>query len=100
MICTIWNWLINVEKNSSTDYLLTIISMSVAAFVIFLSLSVIPFQKISTEISGRIYELFLKQKKFVAPVLINLFICIIQILFYTFVPSNNLVKICYLFSLI
>ena len=93
MICSIWNWLIKVEENSSTDYLLTIISISVAAFVIFLSLSVIPFQKISTEISGNLYKLFLKQRKFILPVFTNFFICLTQIACYPFCSPNKLVEI-------
>lgn len=100
LICSIWNWLIKIEENSSTDYLLTIVSISVAAFVIFLSLSVIPFQKISTEISGTIYKLFLKQRKFILPVLVNLIICLTQIAFYPFCPPNKLVEILYIYSLI
>lgn len=99
MVCSIWNWLIKVEENSSTDYLLTIISISVAAFVIFLSLSVIPFQKISTEISGNLYKLFLKQRKFILPVFTNLFICLTQIACYPFCSSNKLVEIIYIYSL-
>lgn len=94
------NFFFEINKQGSTEYILTIISISVAAFIIFLSLSVIPFQKISDEISGTLYKLFLKQKKFLIPVFLILSICILQIVFYPIAKDSKFVKFIYLGSLI
>lgn len=82
------SWLFNMNVDNSSS-IITIINISVTGFILLVTLSIIPFQKISDSLSGNLYNHFLRNKKFRTPIITNLIICLVQIVVYLFIPKCN-----------
>lgn len=92
------SWLFNMNVDNSSS-IITIINISVTGFILLVTLSIIPFQKISDSLSGNLYNHFLRNKKFRTPIITNLIICLVQIVVYLFIPKCNFALLIYLISL-
>lgn len=92
------SWIFNMNVDNSST-IITIINISVTGFILLVTLSIIPFQKISDSLSGNLYNHFLKNKKFRTPIITNLIICLVQIVVYLFIPKCNFALLIYLISL-
>ena len=94
-------WLLSFLKEDPDlkSVIITIINISVTAFILVVTLSIGPFEKISNSLSGRMYEYFLKNKKFSKPIFINLCLCLGQIILFPFISYCNLIVIIYLICL-
>ena len=100
ILVIIGKWLFTIPATPDKSSLITIINISITGFILLITLSIYPFQKISETLSGNLYNYFLTNKKFKTPLITNLFICLLQIIFYPFVPDCKFVLILYITCLI
>ena len=100
LLLIIANWLFTIPNTPDKSSLITIINISITGFILLITLSIYPFQKISETLSGNFYNYFLTNKKFKTPLIINLCICLFEIIIYPFVPDCNFILILYIACLI
>lgn len=100
LLLIIANWLFTIPNTPDKSSLITIINISITGFILLITLSIYPFQKISETLSGNFYNYFLTNKKFKTPLIINLCICLFEIIIYPFVPDCKFFLILYIACLI
>lgn len=95
-----WNELIKEITPSDTGYYTTIISIAFGAVTLFISLSIIPFQKLSESVSGYLYKILIKDRKTIITLGISLFISFSELFFSIILNDCLLTRIIYFLGLI
>lgn len=94
-----FNKITKVNPTPDISFFYTIVSIVFGAITFVVSLSIIPFQKLSESISGYLYKILLKDKKLIFSIVFTTLISFTELIGLIFIKDSILIRFLYVFGL-
>lgn len=99
-IIDIFNIITKENPTPDLSFFTTIVTIVFSAITFVISLSIIPFQKLSESVSGYLYKILIKEKKLLISIGLTFLISFLELIGLIFIKDCILSKFLYIFGLL